>query len=268
MNQQLNLQNLLTQVTELTKEVGAYIRNETGNLQQADVESKGLHGFVTYVDKKAEDKLIAGLQEILPEAGFIAEESQPHKSESHLHWIIDPLDGTTNYIHGLPLFSVSIALQGKHETLLGVVYEINLDECFSAIKDHPATLNGKKISVSKQKKLHDSLLATGFPYYDYSRLDAYIEIFKYLLKNSHGIRRLGSAAADLVYVACGRFEGFYEYGLSPWDVAAGALIVKQAGGEINDFMGKDNFIHGGEIVATNGLIHDELMQVMQKYFVG
>ncbi len=256
------------QVADLARSAGGYIRNELGKLQSSDVESKGVHDYVTYVDKTTEKKLIEELGKILPEAGFIAEEDASVKRAERFNWIIDPLDGTTNYIHGLPLFSVSIALQDGNDIVAGVVYEINLNECFYAWKGGPSMLNGREISVSKAGTVSDSLLATGFPYYDYSRLEAYMELFTYLLRNSHGIRRLGSAAADLVYVACGRFEGFYEYGLHPWDVAAGALIVKQAGGKVSDFSAGPNYIFGGEIVATNGHIHNELVTLMKNNFVG
>ncbi len=268
MNKHINLQTLTIQVNELAKAVGGYIRNELGKLSRTDIQSKGVHDFVTYVDKTSEERLIAELGRILPGSGFLAEESKQWKSKNRFTWIIDPLDGTTNFIHGLPFFCISIALQDQNETVLGVVYEINLDECFYAWKGSPAMLNGSKIKVSKKKTLDESLLATGFPYYDYSKLEAYMQVFVHLLKNSHGIRRLGSAAADLVYVACGRFEGFYEYGLHPWDVAAGAFILQQAGGQVSDFNGGNDFIFGGEIIATNGFIQEELLSVMKNNFAG
>lgn len=266
MNKHLNLSTITMQVADLARSAGGYIRNELDQLAGSDVESKGVHDFVTYVDKTSEEKIIKSLGKILPGSGFIAEESMKSTPGNRFNWIIDPLDGTTNYIHGLPLYSVSLALQDDHETVLGVIYEINLNECFYAWKGAPAKMNGKDIHVSKAGNVNDSLLATGFPYYDYSRLEAYIKLFSHLLKSSHGIRRLGSAAADLAYVACGRFEGFYEYGLHPWDVAAGALIVKQAGGSVSDFSGGNDYIFGGEILATNNHIHQEMLDIMAKYF--
>lgn len=266
MNKHINLQHIILEVNDLTRAVGGYIRNELGNLKRTDVETKGVHDFVTYVDKTSEQKLIAELGRILPGSGFLAEESPERKSKNRFNWIIDPLDGTTNFIHGLPLFCISIALQDQNHTILGVVYEINLNECFYAYIGGPAMLNGSEIQVSKKKTLDESLLATGFPYYDYSKLEAYMQVFVHLLKNSHGIRRLGSAAADLVYVACGRFEGFYEYGLHPWDVAGGAFILQQAGGQVSDFAGGDDFIFGGEIIATNGFIQEELLSVIKNNF--
>jgi myo-inositol-1(or 4)-monophosphatase len=184
-----------------------------------------------------------------------------------LTWIIDPLDGTTNFIHGVPVYSISIALMEGPELILGVIYEINLKECFYTWKGSPSYLNGLEINVSVTDKVRDSLFATGFPYYDYGRLDPYLHFFRYLMENSHGLRRLGSAAADLAYVACGRFDGFYEYGLSPWDVAAGALIVKNAGGAVSDFNGKDDFIFGKEIIATNGSVFDDFFEAFTKNFI-
>jgi myo-inositol-1(or 4)-monophosphatase len=152
------------------------------------------------------------------------------------------------------------------ELILGVIFEINLKECFYTWKGSSSFLNGRKIEVSKTALVADSLFATGFPYYDFRRMDPYLNFFRYLMEHSHGIRRLGSAAADLAYTACGRFDGFYEYGLSPWDVAAGALIVKNAGGKVSDFTGGDNFLFGKEIIATNSKVSDDFMRTFVKYF--
>lgn len=177
------------------------------------------------------------------------------------------MDGTTNFIHGLPIFSISIALAHKNEIIAGVIYEINQDECFYAWKNGGAFLNGKQIYVSKTDKLDDSLLATGFPYYDYSRLDAYLQLFKHFMQNTRGVRRLGSAAVDLAYVACGRFDGFYEYGLNPWDVAAGIILVKEAGGNCIDFNEGKDYLYGREIIASNKNIQKELFESLQIFFV-
>jgi myo-inositol-1(or 4)-monophosphatase len=246
--------------------MGSYLRQELKQIKQADIESKGLNNFVTYVDKISEEKIVKELHKLLPEAGFIAEENTSLKKQEDYNWIIDPLDGTTNFIHKVPLFAISIALAKKDELLLGVIYEINLQECFYSWREGGAWLNGHKIQVSECKKLKNSLLATGFPYEKYERLDPYIELFKQLLKSTHGLRRLGSAAVDLAYTACGRYDGFYEYGLHPWDVAAGALIVKEAGGTVSDFTGNSNFIYGEEIVASAPFIHQEFLKIIQRHF--
>ncbi len=262
----MNLEKITGQVANLAREVGKMIREQVDKLEERDVEYKGVHNLVTYVDKKAEDILIAELKKIVPEAGFIAEEDEQLPKGERYNWIVDPLDGTTNFIHKIPLYSISLALNDGVETILGVVYEINLKECFYAWKGSPAFLNGKKIHVTNTGILDKSLIATGFPYYDYSLLDPYLALFKDLMQSSRGVRRLGSAAVDLAYVAAGRFELFYEYGLNPWDVAAGALIVKQAGGRITRFNGDGNFIFGKEIVASNAFVHNEFIQKLSFYF--
>lgn len=262
----MNLEKITGQVANLAREVGKMIREEVDKLEERDVEYKGVHNLVTYVDKKAEEILIAELKKIVPEAGFIAEEDEQLPKGERYNWIVDPLDGTTNFIHKIPLYSISLALNDGEETILGVVYEINLKECFYAWKGSPAFLNGKKIHVTNTGILDKSLIATGFPYYDYSLLDPYLALFKDLMQSSRGVRRLGSAAVDLAYVAAGRFELFYEYGLNPWDVAAGALIVKQAGGRITRFNGDGNFIFGKEIVASNAFVHNEFIQKLSFYF--
>ncbi len=262
----MNYEKICEEVCLLAKEVGLFLKNEISRIKATDVESKGLHDFVTYVDKNSEKKIITKLSEILPKAGFIAEEKTVTNTSDKYNWIVDPLDGTTNFIHGVPCYSISIALMHENKVVLGVVYEINLDECFYAWENSKAFLNEKEIKVSDKNKISDALLATGFPYYDYSDLERYIELFIYFLKNSHGIRRLGSAAVDLAYVACGRFEGFFEYGLNPWDVAAGAFIVQQAGGNNYDFRGSDNFIFGKEIVASNSGIAEEFAGIVKSVF--
>ncbi|MCF8303878.1 MAG: inositol monophosphatase [Bacteroidales bacterium] len=254
------------QVCDLARDVGHFIKNEMGNLGQGDLESKGVHDYVTYVDKTSERKLVEGLTKILPQSGFIVEEQTVDRQSDDYNWIIDPLDGTTNFIHSVPVFSVSIALQKQGKTVMGVVYEIMQDECFYSHEGAKAYLNDQEIRVSSADKLDNSLLATGFPFADFSKLDGYMEFFKHLMQHSRGLRRLGSAAVDLAYTACGRFEGFYEYSLKPWDVAAGAYIVQQAGGKVCDFKGGDNYLYGGEIIATNPGIYQEFMEAVKRFF--
>ena len=265
-NKNIDFEGITKQVVNLCQSVGQMIHGELAGLSESDVEYKGTHNLVTYVDKKAEALLIKELSRILPGTGFIAEEDDRLKRSEQFNWIIDPLDGTTNFIHKIPLFSISIALTEGTETRLGVVYEINLKEAFYAWQGGPASLNGKPIRVSKTPVLDKSLLATGFPYYDYSRLDAYLALFKDMMQNSRGVRRLGSAAVDLAYVAAGRFDIFYEYGLNPWDVAAGAFIVQQAGGKVTTFNGSNEFVFGKEIIASNKLIHNEFTNKLSTYF--
>lgn len=262
----MNLELLTKQVTNISRIIGRFLKDEIKNIKQTDIETKGLNDFVTYVDKKSEKRIVKELSKLLPEAGFIAEENSNLKTKEVYNWIIDPLDGTTNFIHKVPLFSISIALAKKNEILLGVVYEINLQECFYAWQSGGAYLNGHQMSVSNCSKLKDSLLATGFPYHDYERLDAYMDLFKELMQSTHGIRRLGSAAVDLAYTACGRFDGFYEYGLNSWDVAAGSIIVKEAGGIVSDFSGGDNYIYGREMMASAPLFNKEFLELIKRHF--
>jgi len=259
-------QLICSEVCKIAKETGAYIRAQAGKLTQNQIEEKGLHNFVTYVDKTAEEQLVAALQKLIPESGFVVEENTISKIGLDYNWVVDPLDGTTNFIHGIPVYCVSIALMLHSQVVVGVVYEINRDECFWAIKGKGAYLNDKPISVSDAKVVNHSLLATGFPYYDYSRVQQYVELFTWCLRNSHGVRRLGSAAADLAYVACGRYDGYFEYSLSPWDVAAGSLLVQEAGGIVSDFMGDKNFINEKEIIATNPYIYTELLHQVKQAF--
>jgi myo-inositol-1(or 4)-monophosphatase len=263
----MKLNQIINQVIDVSKEAGQFIRQERKTFNPDRIEYKGLNDLVSYVDKTAEEKIVAGLELILPEAGFITEEKTRNKLGDRYNWVIDPLDGTTNFIHGLPTFSVSIALQEYDEPVLGVVYEVNQDECFYAHQDAPAYLNGTEIKVSNRPTIADSLIATGFPYYDFTKQQAYIELFTELMRNCHGLRRLGSAAVDLAYTACGRFESFYEYNLNAWDIAAGIVIVKQAGGEVVNFKGGPEVMNTRELLATNGKITGEMLSYINKYFI-
>jgi len=262
----VNYQALTQEVISISKEIGAFLSNEIKKLRQSDVEEKGVHNLVTYVDKNAEKQIVEQLSILLPQAGFIAEEGTSSKVGEEYNWIVDPLDGTTNFIHGVPLYSVSIALQYKNELVLGVIYEPNLDECFYTWKGADSYLNGKPIRVSDIPNVDHALFATGFPYQDYSKLDNFMRFFVYLMQNSRGVRRLGSAAVDLAYVACGRYDGFYEYGLNPWDVAAGILLVQNAGGNVYDFSGGENYLFGEEIVAVNSALSEEFCTVIKNHF--
>ncbi|WP_143959405.1 inositol monophosphatase family protein [Litoribacter populi] len=257
----------ITAILEKTKEVavlaGNFIRTESENFNVDNVEHKGFNDLVSYVDKQAEKIIVDNLSQLLPEAGFITEEGTAENNGEAYSWIIDPLDGTTNFVHGIPVYAVSIALIHKNELQLGVVYEVNRDECFYAQKDRGAFCNGKPIKVSQAPSLGDSLIATGFPYYDFGLMQKYLAILESMMKKTHGLRRLGSAAVDLCYVACGRVEGYFEYNLNSYDVAAGALIVTEAGGKVTDFDGGSNYVFGREIIASNGKIQEEMLGEIQ-----
>ncbi|MEK6783012.1 MAG: inositol monophosphatase family protein [Bacteroidota bacterium] len=246
----INLSTIEKNVNDLCREVGEFIHTESRNFDKSRIEQKeGFNNLVSYVDKESERRLVLSLGEILPGAGFLGEEGTDIKGTNDYQWIIDPLDGTTNFTHGLPPFAISIGLAKGRQMVCGVVYEVNMKECFHASEGNPAYLNDQIIHVSPVQLLNESLLATGFPYYHFDKIDAYLEIIKTFLKNTHGIRRLGSAATDLAYVACGRLDGFFEYNLNAWDVAAGSFIVQQAGGKVTDFRGGQNHLFGGELCA-------------------
>lgn len=263
--QMIDLQNITLEVVKLCRQVGSFMREQRRDFSHKNVEEKGAHDLVSYVDRQAESMIIDVLKKLLPGAGFIAEEGGVEPGERY-QWIIDPLDGTTNYVHGIPLYSISIALQENEITVAGIVYEVNLDECFYAWEGGKAMLNGQEIGVSQETTLNRSLIATGFPYSDFSRMKPYLTLFDELMRSSRGLRRLGSAAVDLAYVACGRFEVFYEYGLNPWDVAAGAFIVEKAGGKLSCFIGGNEVVFSREIIASNGFVHNEFLGLCIKHF--
>ena len=263
----MKLDQLCNSVMDISREAGEFILEERKKFSTSEIEEKGKQNFVTRIDTGAEKILVKKLSDLLPEAGFLAEEGTAGSSGEALQWIIDPIDGTTNFIHGLPPYSISIALANKGEIVLGVIYELGFKEFFYAWKGSCAYKDGKEIHVSTTRTVDSSLIATGFPYTYFDRLDPFMHSVRYFMQNSHGLRRLGSAATDLAYVACGRFEAFYEYGLNPWDVAAGIFIIQQAGGMACDFYGKDNWLYDGTIIATNSEIHGEFKEIIRRIFV-
>ncbi len=262
----MNLNQLKEDVIDVTTEVADFIRGEVNNFDKNKIEQKNsFNNLVSYVDKESEKRLVSALNKILPGAGFLAEEGTSSEGTNDYRWIIDPLDGTTNFTHGLPPYAISIGLANKDKIIFGIVYEITRNECFYATEEGAAYCNDKVIKVAPTPTLNESLLATGFPYYHFDKRDEYLSIIKTFLELTHGVRRMGSAATDLAYVACGRMDGFFEYNLNPWDVAAGSLIVERAGGSVSDFKGKNNFLYGGEICAA-GAIHPEMVEVIKRHW--
>lgn len=251
--------NLLEEVLRVAKPVAEFQRRESLTFNRSAIEYKGAHDLVSYVDRTSEEMLVAGLSALLPEAGFLTEEGTVEQSRRPLMWVVDPLDGTTNFTHGLPFFSISIALLLEGEPLLGMVWEPVRDERFTAVAGQGCRLNEQFITVSPTNILDQALLATGFPYEKFDRVEDYMPVLRRMMTESRGVRRLGSAALDLAYVACGRFDGYYEYNLSPWDVAAGVLLVSEAGGKVTDFSGDANAIFGRQIVASNQQLHPLLL---------
>ncbi len=260
-----NLKSLCQSVCDLTSEVRTFIMGEFKKFDRDHIEYKGMNDMVSYVDKEAERRLVERLAELLPEAGFLAEEGSGQLLEGGWNWIVDPLDGTTNFIHGIPMFSISVALAHGPEMHLGVVHELNLDECFYASKGNGAFLNGKPIKVSAETNLSRGLIATGFPYHTFEKMPQYMNILSHMMEHSHGLRRLGSAAVDLAYVASGRFEGFFEYNLNPWDVAAGVCLVEEAGGTVTDFSGTRNSVFGRELIAGCA-VQPQMLKIISENF--
>ena len=227
------------------------------HLKVEDKDDSG-RNFVTEADLKTELFLKAHLSKLVPEASFIAEETATNYQQEGLHWIVDPIDGTTNFLHHAPPYCISVALVDHKTVLCGVILELSANECFSAFKDGGAYSNGSKIQVSKNATLSRSLLITGFPYDQNELFEPWISLFAKLTRKTHGVRRYGAAAMDICYVAAGKADGFYEFNLNPWDVAAASLIAQEAGATITDFYHGDNFLFGKSLIATNGQIHQEL----------
>jgi myo-inositol-1(or 4)-monophosphatase len=262
----MEYKEITSEVLELAKKAGSFILDQRMLFTSDRIEKKGHQDFVSYVDKEAEKMLVEGLRAILPGSGFIVEEKTAQHANEEFIWVVDPLDGTTNFIHGVTPFAISIALMQHHKTVMGVVYELGQKEFFYSWKDAPVYCNQKPVSVSKAANIAEGLISTGFHISDNSKLNQHLTTVFEIVSNSHGIRRHGSAATDLAYVAAGRFDGFFEYGLSLWDVAAGAFLIEQAGGTVSDYSGTENFLYGREIVAGTIGVHRNLLQLLKKNF--
>jgi len=261
------LEKLCYSTRQLVAEVASFIKKEVGKVETNSIEVKSKNSLVSYVDKTAEQRLVSGLQARLDGATFLTEEETIVASEGTYQWIIDPLDGTTNFLHALPIFSISIALRFENQIIMGIVYEVNNNECFYAYRGGGAWLNDEKISVSPNTVFEDALIATGFPYYDFQYMDAYFGVLRNFVERTRGIRRFGSAAVDMAYVACGRFDGYFEYSLNAWDVAAGIILVEEAGGKVSDFKGESDYLFGKNIVVGSESTHQVMMETIGKHFV-
>lgn len=249
----------------LIRKVGKFIYTQRGKVKQDQIEIKGLNSLVSYVDKEAELMLVEGLGKIVPEASFITEENTVKQEKSNIVWIIDPLDGTSNYLHNIPHYSISVALMVEGSLKVGLVLAVSSNELFYAWENGAAFCNDEQINVSKTQKVKDALIATGFPY-KVKDVAPLIRTLGHFMRYARGIRRFGSAALDLSYVACGRFDCYYETTLNSWDVAAGALIVRQAGGHVSNFSGTDEFLFKGEIIASTSAIHESVKKIIQQNF--
>ena len=263
-----DLRVLVEAAEKVIRPVGVYLLSQ--RVSESDIEVKSLNSLVSHVDKTAEAELVSGLSALVPEAGFLAEEGTAGDvNQARFRWVIDPLDGTTNLIHGLPVFCVSVALVDGHQPVVAIVFDPNRDECFTAWQGGGTHLNGKLVRCANRSQLSDALVATGFPHWDFDRMDDYIEALTAYARGSRGIRRMGSAAIDLAYVACGRFDLFFEYSLQPWDIAAGLLLVQEAGGITCTFSGQDDaelMLSGKETFAAAPGIAEEGLAVIRSAF--
>jgi len=260
------LEKICKRACEVVQLAGAFILSQAGKVTRDEIETKAHNSLVSYVDKESEKILVKGLSELLPEATFLTEEETVEQKESPLRWIIDPLDGTTNFLHQLPGYNISVALQVGNQLSIGIVYEVERKELFYAWHGGGAYLNGQAIHVRENITLADALVSTGFPYYDFGKTDNYLNTLRELIQKTRGIRRVGAAAIDLAYVAAGRYDTFFEYSLQPYDVAAGIVLIQEAGGRVNDFRGTKNYLFGKEIVASSAAVHDEMLEIIMRYF--
>jgi len=249
---------------EAAVEAGRFLKRNVGKIKQIDRKMGQETNLVTELDRKAEEMIVEKIRKRYHHHDFLGEEFGGHGTKSEFKWVIDPLDGTTNFTHSLPIFCVSIGLERNGEIILGVVYDPNLVELFTAEKGKGAFLNQRRIHVSPTAKLSESLLVTGFPYDIGSKTDSIIVHFENFLKEAQAVRRLGSAALDLCYVAAGRFDGYWENFLNPWDMAAGVLLVQEAGGKYTDLKGFPSTIYQKPLLATNGVIHEQMVEVLRK----
>ena len=246
---------------EIAREAGIFLKDKLNSAHTIDY--KGEINLVTEVDKISEEMITSKINALFPDHDILAEEFTHIDSGSDFKWIIDPLDGTTNYAHGYPVFCVSIALQNMDTVIVGIIYNPMLDEMFVAEKGQGAFLNDNKIHVSNTDRLTKGLLATGFPYDIREDRHNNLNFFNKMIMQAQAIRRAGSAALDLAYVAAGRFDGFWELKLNPWDIAAGWLLVEEAGGIVTDMQGKDYYLESPSILASNGIIHQEMKDVFK-----
>jgi myo-inositol-1(or 4)-monophosphatase len=262
------LDESLTVAVRAARLAGEVILKNLGHLSTSDIQSKAAFDFVTTVDRWSESIIMKTIREKFPAHSFLSEEILQEEGSSDYRWIIDPLDGTTNYIHAFPVFSVSIALEYRGEIILGVIFDPLRDELFHALRDKGCYLNNRRIQVSNISSLERGLIATGFPFRKKEMIDLYLEAFKKIFGKASDIRRAGSAALDFAYLASGRCDGFFELNLSIWDVAAGSLLITESGGVISDFGGDEQYLSTGNIVAGNPHIHGTLLIIIKAVFTG
>lgn len=261
----INLKNIYLSVQAIIQAVGEFQLQAWQEFDAKMIEEKGMHDLVSFVDKESEKQLIAGFRNLIPESNFVAEESGTQQTlEASFTWVIDPLDGTTNFIHKIPIFAISVALFQNNKPLMGFVYAVPQKQMFHAWVGHGAFCGMQPLRVNNQTNMHKCLIATGYPYYNFTYLKVYQAITATLMQNTRGLRRLGAAAVDLAYVAAGNFDAYFEYNLKPWDVAAGIILVFEAGGHVSDFDGTNDFWTGKNIVAASLPIHPQLLAIIKE----
>jgi myo-inositol-1(or 4)-monophosphatase len=262
----MQFEKILNDVLPVVESTAMFIRSHTGKVADEEIEIKSRNSLVSFVDKQAEKELVNGLSRIIPGAGFITEEGTTDQRISEYTWIVDPLDGTTNFLHQIPFYSISVGLQHHNELVLGIVFDVVQREAYYAWKGGGAWCNGRQIHTSDCKTIADAVVVTGFPYTARNVVPQLIHVFEYFVKNATALRRLGSAALDLAYVAGGRLDIYYETSLNAWDIAAGILLVREAGGQVSDFHGKDSMMKSGQILAVAPAIYPEVLREMQRLY--
>lgn len=258
--------DLLKVAERAARKAGAYLLEHWGKIKPEQIDEKGQNDFVTFVDKNAEQLIIDEIHATFPEQAILAEERGEEGKPSPVRWIIDPLDGTKNYIRSLPYFCVSIGVEREGEIVAGVVYDPLHKELFKALKNQGAFLNEQKIQVTPNKNFRGAILCTGFPHRSKTSLPQYLKAFEEMFIQSSGMRRMGSAALDLCYTACGRFHGFWELGLNAWDIAAASLILREAGGALSDFRGNPHVLDSGSVIAANPALHSRMLEIISYHF--
>lgn len=263
-----DLATLTKAVCTIVQEAGDFIEAEIGKVTGSEIEIKDHNSLVSYVDKTAEDILVKALGNLIPGSGFITEEETEDNTDANYIWIIDPLDGTTNFLYNIPHFSTSVALQYKGELIVGVISDIMRHDMYYAWKDGGAYMNGKSIAVSKRFEFSDCIIGTGFPYASEYSKQPYFNMLDVVMREARGLRRFGSAALDMAYVACGRFDAFYETSLNPWDVAGGIVLCKEAGGKCTDYFDGDKYYNGRSILVANPTIQQFIVNHTKTFFEG
>ncbi|MDA9773424.1 inositol monophosphatase [Saprospiraceae bacterium] len=262
------LGNLTDDIVRAVRKAGDFIRGEMGRVVSDEIETKAKNSLVSYVDQNAEKLLVEDLSKLIPESGFVTEEDTVDNKSAKYTWIIDPLDGTTNFLHAIPHFSTSVALEIDGVLTIGVIYNIMVDEMYYAWKDGGAFMNGRKIHVSNEEELSNSILATGFPYATEYDKKPYFQMMEVIMTQARGMRRFGSAALDMAYVAHGRFEAFYETSLNPWDVAGGIVICREAGAYVGDYFGGESYKSGLSTIVANPVLAKKIQALTKDFFAG